>query len=112
MNRRIFGEASLAGMEIRQWRNQLEITIMQTKSKGCGEWIHGDGRWGEGKAIIEFVETHCSRCKAVMSCKPEGACWCKELPALPMPTDDARCLCRKCLEDELKARGLKVSEQT
>jgi hypothetical protein len=34
-----------------------------------------------------------------MTCKPEGGCWCTELPhCVPMPASEGEgCLCRKCL---------------
>jgi len=44
------------------------------------------------------VETRCAQCGAAMTCKPEGGCWCAELPhVVPMPSDAEGCLCRKCL---------------
>jgi hypothetical protein len=70
-----------------------------------------------------------------MSCNPAGDCWCKELPYGPMPvgnilepqshqagpqppskvgtgatlpqaTGATGCLCRDCLQQDLKAQGL------
>jgi hypothetical protein len=42
-----------------------------------------------------------------MSCKPEGGCWCAELPRGPMPVlqagETTGCLCRNCLEEQLRA---------
>jgi hypothetical protein len=50
------------------------------------------------------MTTLCSRCAAVMTCKPEGECWCMNLPpALPLPSSGYdKCLCRKCLTDDIK----------
>jgi hypothetical protein len=52
-----------------------------------------------------FMETRCSKCGALMSCNPEGDCWCMELPHGPMPVASAGeaegCLCRACLEQKL-----------
>lgn len=57
-----------------------------------------------GWRIIVAMETRCARCDAAMSCKPEGGCWCAELPHGPMPVVSAGevegCLCRSCLEKE------------
>jgi hypothetical protein len=44
-----------------------------------------------------FVEKQCPQCGTVMTCKQEGGCWCEELPHIPMPAGDERCLCRNCL---------------
>jgi hypothetical protein len=63
------------------------------------------------RGIMKTMTTRCSRCDAVMNCTPEGDCWCKELPALPMPEDNAGCMCMECLKNELKSRDTKVSEQ-
>ena len=38
-----------------------------------------------------------------MSCKPEGSCWCAELPKVPMPAEAAECLCRNCLLAKIEA---------
>ena len=38
-----------------------------------------------------------------MTCKPEGGCWCAELPRVPMPTNAEACLCRNCLLAKIKA---------
>ncbi|HEX3543598.1 MAG TPA: cysteine-rich CWC family protein [Candidatus Acidoferrum sp.] len=52
------------------------------------------------------METRCVRCDAPMSCKPEGDCWCAELPHGPMPVlkigEATGCLCRNCLEAQLQ----------
>jgi hypothetical protein len=49
------------------------------------------------------VETRCAQCGAAMSCRPEGGCWCAELPHFPMPADAAGCLCRNCLLAKIEA---------
>jgi hypothetical protein len=54
----------------------------------------------------DAMETRCTRCDATMSCNPEGDCWCLELPHGPMPALKAGeaegCLCRSCLEKQLR----------
>jgi len=80
--------------------------------------------------------TRCARCGASMNCEPAGDCWCKELPHGPMPKVDVSalipqhsqvqqprqagaqhaapleeltatgCLCRGCLQQDLRAQGL------
>lgn len=49
----------------------------------------------------------CQRCGAAFGCRPDGGCWCMDLPhdvALPPPGDEAaRCLCPDCLA-ALRAR--------
>jgi hypothetical protein len=49
------------------------------------------------------VETRCAQCGAAMSCKPEGGCWCAELPPVPMLADAEGCLCRNCLLAKIEA---------
>jgi hypothetical protein len=49
------------------------------------------------------VETRCTQCGAAMTCKPEGGCWCTELPKIPMPADAEGCLCRNCLLAKIEA---------
>jgi hypothetical protein len=50
------------------------------------------------------VETRCPQCGTAMTCKPEGGCWCAELPrVVPMPTDTEGCLCRNCLLAKIEA---------
>jgi hypothetical protein len=49
------------------------------------------------------MEKRCAQCGAAMTCKPEGGCWCAELPKIPMPTDDEGCLCRNCLRAKIEA---------
>ena len=45
----------------------------------------------------------CAACGAPFHCgKDEAECWCAALPPLT-PTAGRGCLCRKCLEEELKA---------
>ena len=62
----------------------------------------------KGGAIGEngAMETRCARCEALMSCNPEGDCWCAELPRGPVPVVKAGertgCLCRHCLEEQLR----------
>ena len=53
--------------------------------------------------IIRFMETRCAQCGAAMTCKPEGGCWCAELPHVPMPADAEGCLCRNCLLAKIEA---------
>jgi len=36
-----------------------------------------------------------------MTCDPQGACWCAELPHAPMPPQTAGCLCPACLCQDL-----------
>jgi hypothetical protein len=50
-----------------------------------------------------LVETHCARCNSPMTCDPDGKCWCSELPARLAPPEAEGCLCRSCLEHDLKA---------
>ncbi|HSA89618.1 MAG TPA: cysteine-rich CWC family protein [Burkholderiales bacterium] len=46
----------------------------------------------------------CARCGAPFHCgRNEPRCWCMSLPALE-PVPGRACLCRKCLEEELKER--------
>jgi hypothetical protein len=47
-----------------------------------------------------------------MTCQPEGACWCAELPKFPMPANDEGCLCRSCLLAKIEAlqRAAKTKE--
>jgi hypothetical protein len=55
-------------------------------------------------AIPDPASSTCSRCGADFECSVlAGAeqCWCMEesvLPPLPVPTEDARCLCPACLQ--------------
>jgi hypothetical protein len=47
--------------------------------------------------------TVCARCGAGMECHPEGGCWCAKLPAArPMPKAGEKCLCPKCLADDIE----------
>lgn len=50
----------------------------------------------------------CTRCGAEFGCRPQGGCWCMDLPhdvALPAPGNaGARCLCPDCLA-ALRATG-------
>jgi hypothetical protein len=39
-----------------------------------------------------------------MTCRPEGGCWCAELPHVPMPIDAQGCLCRNCLLAKIEAQ--------
>ena len=54
-----------------------------------------------------WMETKCARCGAAMRCEPEGACWCFELPRVPMPKPGKAtgCLCRECLMERIAAGG-------
>jgi hypothetical protein len=60
------------------------------------------GAMGENSGM----DTRCARCHAPMSCKPEGDCWCAELPHGPMPVltagETTGCLCRNCLVEQLQ----------
>ncbi|MBI1942159.1 MAG: cysteine-rich CWC family protein [Betaproteobacteria bacterium] len=50
-------------------------------------------------------EEACARCGAPFVCgmkAGEARCWCSDLPAL-QPVPRRSCLCRACLEEELKA---------
>jgi hypothetical protein len=38
-----------------------------------------------------------------MTCKPEGGCWCAELPKISMPAEAEGCLCRNCLLGKIAA---------
>ena len=59
------------------------------------------------RAILEVMDTRCARCGAEMRCEPAGDCWCKELPHGPMPEATVTgCLCRVCLENDLRELGL------
>jgi len=45
-----------------------------------------------------MMETRCAQCGAVMTCQPEGGCWCADLPqCVPLSPDAKRCLCKNCL---------------
>jgi hypothetical protein len=57
------------------------------------------------------MERPCGRCGVVLTCNPAGDCWCKKLPHGRMPTDmdAAECLCRDCLERDLRAQGPEVA---
>jgi hypothetical protein len=48
------------------------------------------------------MQTKCARCGAVIDCQPEGNCWCAELPRIPMPVETKGCLCRTCLEEDVR----------
>ena len=46
----------------------------------------------------------CARCGAAFECgRNEESCWCETLPALT-PVPGRSCLCRECLEEELRER--------
>jgi hypothetical protein len=55
-------------------------------------------------------ESRCARCGAPFTCGMQAGhssdemqpCWCAALPPLE-PVPGRGCLCRRCLEDELKA---------
>jgi hypothetical protein len=73
-----------------------------TPAQVSRHFVAGAREW----RIIVAMETRCARCDAPMSCKPEGGCWCAELPHGPMPVVAAGevegCLCRSCLEKQLR----------
>ncbi|HZS70177.1 MAG TPA: cysteine-rich CWC family protein [Burkholderiales bacterium] len=47
----------------------------------------------------------CARCGQPFRCgADEEACWCEDLPAL-QPIAGRDCLCRQCLEAELRERS-------
>ncbi len=50
------------------------------------------------------MQIRCLRCDAAFECTPEGACWCMELPPLPITGDlsGERCFCRRCLEERVR----------
>jgi hypothetical protein len=50
-----------------------------------------------------LVETRCARCNAPMTCQPEGNCWCAELPPRLTQPQPGGCLCRSCLEHDLRS---------
>ena len=47
----------------------------------------------------ETTTVVCPRCDAAFVCSPEGACWCSELP--PMPLTGERCFCPNCLRQRI-----------
>ncbi|HEV3009334.1 MAG TPA: cysteine-rich CWC family protein [Burkholderiales bacterium] len=50
----------------------------------------------------------CARCGAPFHCgRDEAECWCASLPALE-PVPGRACLCRHCLERELKRPELRA----
>jgi hypothetical protein len=55
------------------------------------------------------METRCAQCGAAMTCRPEGGCWCAELPHVPVPANAEGCLCRTCLR--AKIESLQISEK-
>ena len=51
------------------------------------------------------AEPRCARCGAAFACgmqAGEERCWCNDLPLL-QPVAGRGCICRACLEDELKS---------
>jgi hypothetical protein len=53
----------------------------------------------------EFMNIHCSRCHAPMTCNP-GACWCQNYPPLLNHLDAAKgCYCESCLKSLIEASG-------
>ncbi|MDR3744945.1 MAG: hypothetical protein P4K80_02300 [Acidobacteriaceae bacterium] len=49
----------------------------------------------------------CPKCGETLTCKPEGGCWCADLPhIMPLPSDrsDGGCMCLKCLQELIDAR--------
>jgi len=58
----------------------------------------------------KLPESRCARCGAPFTCGMQAGdrsdelqpCWCAGLPPLE-PVPGRGCLCRRCLEDELKA---------
>jgi cysteine-rich CWC protein len=69
------------------------------------EQISKHGRTIQRKrARMQVMVDHCPRCGIAFECSPAGrACWCTELPPLPITGDlsVARCLCRRCLEERV-----------
>lgn len=51
-------------------------------------------------------ESACARCGTPFACGmlSEAPCWCAQLPPLE-PVPGRGCLCRGCLEDELRCRA-------
>ena len=111
--------ASLARRKFSSGVGKREITICKGKNIFATEvrakWRNGFGAknidFARRQAIIESMETRCARCNSPMTCQPEANCWCKELPALPMPKENSGCLCRECLKNELEARDAAINEQ-
>ena len=60
--------------------------------------------WAGQVGHDRWMETQCARCGEAMSCKPEGGCWCAELPRVPMPAEAKGCLCEKCLRAEIETQ--------
>ena len=57
----------------------------------------------------DIEQVRCSNCGTSFACSPEGDCWCKAPPYVPMPAAGGTCLCPGCLE---QARaGAAVREQ-
>lgn len=55
------------------------------------------------------MNIRCPHCDTAFECSPSGrACWCTELPPLPIAGDlsTEKCLCRNCLEERV-ADGLR-----
>ncbi len=56
---------------------------------------------------LERGQAACGRCGTVFACgmlAGEERCWCADLPPL-VPVPGRGCLCRQCLEEELKAQS-------
>ncbi|HLI22306.1 MAG TPA: hypothetical protein VKV32_14360 [Stellaceae bacterium] len=43
------------------------------------------------------MDIRCVRCGTTFDCDPQGACWCKTPPFLPVPGPEETCLCPSCL---------------
>src|ERR1700733_5262332 len=75
-------------------------------TKGAEILIPQNGLRGGAIGENGAMETRCARCGALMSCNPEGDCWCAELPHGPVPVlkawETSACLCRTCLEERLR----------
>ncbi|TAK88407.1 MAG: hypothetical protein EPO20_02990 [Betaproteobacteria bacterium] len=53
----------------------------------------------------ELLADRCARCGAPFHCgRNDAGCWCESLPPLA-PVPGRGCLCRACLEAELKERS-------
>jgi hypothetical protein len=115
MNRRIFMRTSLGkwrfGSDLGNKNNDTENAKNEFANASSESSARMNIDISALQAIIGPVETHCARCNSPITCQPEGHCWCKEMPALPMPAESSGCLCRECLKSELKAKGVAIKEQ-
>jgi hypothetical protein len=83
----------------RRLRHEIVATLIPRGVVAFESCFHS----AQQSAIIEIVETRCARCNSPMICQPEGECWCAELPPRLALPQSGRCLCRHCLEHDLKS---------